>query len=306
MRVRKQVGRIKVERKEPNFFIVGACRSGTTSLANYLGQHPGVYISPVKEPGYFLANYALDDYDEYISLFKKAGSAQAIGEASTGYLFEQGAARAIHERFPDAKIIMMLRNPVDMAFSLWVYMVVNGSESKSFEDSITPEEREYRSGEQFKKTCASWSWYASYLYIERALYFNQVKRYIDTFGQDQVRIYIFENFIRAPIKICQDIFGFLEVDRHFVPQCKILNESGEFRFPVIRKLRNGFYPILKALLPLGFRTKLTILMQPVMATKEKRASMNPATRKASEALWGDDIVKLESLLGYEIREWKLR
>lgn len=84
------------EIKEPNFFIVGAAKSGTSSLAYYLGQHPDVYMSPVKEPCYFLSDFGLDDYNEYISLFRGAGDALAVGEASTGYLADEYAATAIH------------------------------------------------------------------------------------------------------------------------------------------------------------------------------------------------------------------
>jgi hypothetical protein len=288
----------------PNFFIVGAARSGTTALADYLGQHPDIYVSPVKEPCYFLPDYGLDDYDEYLSLFSKAGNALAIGEASTGYLFDLHAARGIHERFPDAKIIIILRNPADMAVSLWRYMTVSGSESRSFEDAMTPEERRYRKSEQFKKTCASWTWWANYLYLERALYFNQVKMYLDTFGRDRVRICIFENFIQSPVKTCQDLFDFLKVDSRFAPKCMVLNEGGELRFLMVKKLINRFYPSFRSLLPIGFRTKLAAWVQSLITNKKKKTSIHPDTRKAFEDMARDDILKLESLLGYEIREWK--
>jgi hypothetical protein len=288
----------------PNFFIVGAARSGTTALANYIGQHPDIYVSPVKEPCYFLPDYGVDNYGEYLTFFSKAGSAMAIGEASTGYLFDLHAARGILGRFPDAKIIIILRNPVDMALSLWQFMTVNGSESKSFKNAISPEERRYRKTDQFKKECASWSWWANYIYIERALYFNQVKMYIDAFGRDQVRIYIFENFIRSPVKTCQDLFNFLKVDSSFVPKCRILNEGGELRFLIIKKLIDRFYPSLRPLLPIGIRTKLAALVQSIITNKKKKSSIHPDTRKALEDMVRNDIAMLESELGYQIDEWR--
>jgi len=295
-----------VKCREPNFFIVGASRSGTTSLANYLGQHSDIYMSPVKEPSYFIKDYpvTVQNYSEYLSLFKDAGNARAIGEASTGYLFDPDAAQAIHERFQDAKIIIILRNPIDMAASLWRYLVLNGNETKSFEDAITPKEREYRKTEEFKKSCASWIWYPAYQYVERALYFNQVESYIKIFGRDRVRIYIFENFARSPVKICQDIFTFLGVDNTFIPVVKILNESGDLRFPTIKKLTDRLYTVLQPLLPLGLILKLGKLRRAIITDKQKKALINPSTRKVMEALFRDDIVKLESLLGHEIREWK--
>lgn len=289
----------------PNFFIVGASRSGTTSLANYLGQHPEVYISPVKEPCYFISDYGLKDHDGYMSLFMKAGNAKAVGEASTGYLYDPEAAPAIHKEFPKSKIIIILRNPVVMAFSLWRYMTVNGSESKSFKEAVTDEERAYRKTEQFKNSCAGWSWWANYLYIERALYFNQVKRYINIFGREQVGIYLFENFMRSPVKLCQDIFNFLGVGTAFIPEIEVLNESGELRFPMIKKLIGLIYPIANPLIPLRARIKLNqLFIQPMMTKTGGEASIDPAMRKALEAIFRDDIARLESLLGHEIREWQ--
>lgn len=289
----------------PNFFIVGASRSGTTSLANYLGQHPEIYIPPVKEPCYFISDYGLKDHDKYMSLFRKAGNAKAIGEASTAYLFDPEAALAIHKEFPESRIIIILRNPVVMAFSLWRYMTVNGSESKSFEEAVTDEERDYRKTEQFKKSCAGWSWWANYLYIERALYFNQVEKYINIFGREQVRVYIFENHMHSPTKLCQDIFNILGVDTTFVPEIEVLNESGELRFPIIKKLIGLVYPIANPFIPLKLRIKLNqLFIQPMMTKTGGKASIDPAMRKALETIFRDDVAKLESLLGHEIREWR--
>lgn len=293
------------EGRKPNLFIVGASRSGTTSLANYLGQHPEIYLSPVKEPCYFISDYGLKNHDEYMSLFRKAGNARAVGEASTAYLFDPEAADSIHKEFPESKIIIILRNPVVMAFSLWRYMTVNGSESKSFKEAVTDEERDYRKTEPFKKSCAGWSWWGNYRYIERALYFNQVKRYIDIFGREQVRVYIFENHMRAPVVLCQDIFNFLGVDSAFVPEIEVLNESGELRFPMIKKIIGLIYPIVNPLISLRLRVRLNkIFIQPIMTKTEVKALIDPTMRKALDTIFRDDIAKLQSLLGHEIREWR--
>ncbi|MCR4288476.1 MAG: sulfotransferase, partial [Deltaproteobacteria bacterium] len=173
--------------REPNFFIVGAAKCGTTSLADNLKQHPQIFISPRKEPFYFVkdARIGYKDFNEYMALFKNAGDAIAIGEASTGYLFEESAPYEIKKHFPDAKIIVILRNPVDMAYSHWRHMCVVGNEAKTFEEAISERERKYRKTENFKRKVVDW--WATYLYLERALYYNQIKRYFDVFGRDRVR-----------------------------------------------------------------------------------------------------------------------
>ncbi len=115
-------------KKLPNFFIVGAAKSGTTSLVHYIEQHPDIYMSAVKEPFYYVSDHGYEDFDEYAGLFSGAKNELRVGEASTGYLFDPCAAQKIKDEYRDAKIIICLRNPIDMAFSYWKYMQVNGSE----------------------------------------------------------------------------------------------------------------------------------------------------------------------------------
>ncbi len=286
----------------PNFFIVGAAKSGTTSLAHYLGQHPDVFISPVKEPCYFVRDAGLADYDQYLSLFKRAGGARAIGEASTGYLYEECAPGWLHEHFPEAKVIIILRNPVDMAFSYWQYMQVIGNESKSFKEAISEKERAYRRTDNFKLSCVNW--WASYLYLERALYSEQVKRHLDIFGTEKVRVYIFEEVFSDLPYYCKDIFEFLGVDPHFVPKFDVVNEGGQVRFQLLKNIRNRQYPILRNLLPLRHRERIRRFLLKINLSKNHKVRMNPQTRSRLEAFFQEDIGKLERLLSREIPQWK--
>src|SRR5882762_10194104 len=145
----------------PNFFIVGAMKAGTTSLYHYLDQHPQVYMSPIKEPCYFssetrpenmgpefqeqalrgirdtredirgpmrekrLAGLVVD-WEDYVSLFRDVKGEIAIGEASIRYLWSKMAPENIRSRITAAKIIMVLRNPADRAFSEYHHAVTNG------------------------------------------------------------------------------------------------------------------------------------------------------------------------------------
>ena len=285
----------------PNFFIVGAARSGTTSLVDSLNQHPDVFIPVVRAPNYFLPDTGIDDWEAYLSLFKGAGAAHAVGEASTEYLFDEGAPGRIHGRFPDAKIVIILRNPVEMAYSLWRYMVVTGSEAKDFAEAIGDRERNYRMSQEFKRSCEGY--WASYLYVERARYSGQVKRWIDTFGAARVRIYIFEAFVRNPVEICQDLYEFLGVDRSFVPDCRVLNESGDLRFSVFKSMRRTLYPVVRDLIPLPLRTRLAVYFKALMTAKGNRTGLDPVVRMELGELFREDIAGLESLLGRTIDDW---
>ena len=130
--------------RTPNLFIVGAPKCGTTSLDNYLRQHPDVFMSPKKEPHYFGSDlYAprfIRDWETYRVLFSGATDEAVVGEASVWYLYSQNAAREIHSVCPNAKIIIMLRNPVDQMHSLHSQRLYSGLETiRDFEDALAAE-----------------------------------------------------------------------------------------------------------------------------------------------------------------------
>jgi hypothetical protein len=155
----------------PNFFIVGAPKAGTTSLYHYLDQHPDIYMSPVKEPNYFAEEVRLRNisaewqewahreqnslraylsgpmhekkfggivasWSDYLKLFKNVKDEKAIGEASVCYLWSKTAARSIASATPHAKIVMVLRNPVDRAFSQYKQALASGLIAKSFRELV--------------------------------------------------------------------------------------------------------------------------------------------------------------------------
>ena len=295
------VNNMKRARREPNFFIVGAAKSGTSSIADNIGQHPDVFMSPAKEPFYFVSDYGFDDFDEYLALFRRAGGAKAIGEASTGYLFDERAPHAIHERFPGARIIIVLRDPVEMAYSYWRYMHIIGNESKSFEEAISDRERSYRKTGEFRRKALNW--WASYIYLERAMYCGQVKRYLDVFGRDRVRVYIFEEFFRDQSKSYRDLFAFLGVDVNFTPDGSIKNEGGAVRYGFLKDIVNSRYPVLKRLVPMRLREKIRMELMRLNTKRSEKTPMNPETRRHLEGYFRQDIRDLEGLLGRRIKAW---
>src|SRR3981081_3608922 len=225
----------------PNFFIVGAPKAGTTSLYYYLGQHPDVYMSPVKEPNYFAEEIRLSNigaqwqdwaqrenasrrrvrlgpmrekkfggivsnWSDYLKLFQNVNGEKAIGEASVCYLWSRTAARNIASTTPNAKIIMVLRNPIDRAFSQYKQAVANGLIRNSFREQI----RKSLNNESDKFELLN-------PFLEFGLYYEHVKRYTERFSADNLRIYLYEEYKQAPAGILMDIFRFLTVDPQFSP-----------------------------------------------------------------------------------------
>jgi sulfotransferase family protein len=227
--------------KLPNFFIVGAPKAGTTSLYHYLDQHPQIYMSPVKEPNYFASEIrperfspelqdrvrrdqqAMQDYlagpmsekrfgavglewAEYVKLFAQATSETALGEASVCYLWSESAARNIYSMASSAKIVMILRDPAERAFSQYMQWVTKGVIQESFRGQVE-KALEHR-GDQFQLMRP---------FLEFGLYSGQVKRYLDIFPRENLHIVFYEHYRNNAGDMLTDLFRFLDVDTSVKP-----------------------------------------------------------------------------------------
>ncbi len=183
--------------REPNFFVVGAPRAGTTSLWQYLRQHPDVLMpstSDTKEPSHFadpLPTWAerFRERDAYLSLFAHGGSKKAVGEASPTYLGSEGCAKRIHDAYPHARIIISLRQPARRAFSFYQYMCQWGLEwLPSFERALEAEDDRMRDP-VFQREQKFW--FGAFLYFRGSLYADQVKQWVEVFPREQIHVLSF-------------------------------------------------------------------------------------------------------------------
>lgn len=199
--------------RKVNLFIVGAARSGTTSLWKYLNLHHHIFMPEDdlgKEPTYFSNSGKKRKLSEYHALFEKAAENHRwIVDASVAYLTDSESAKKIYQYNPNARIIILLRNPADRAYSLYKWMVGDGYEYiPSFEEAL--EQEEMRS---FQKK-SNWfrpNYYWGYLYYASGLYHDQVKRYIDLFHTNVLTVK-FEDLIGDPVINLKKIFSFLELE----------------------------------------------------------------------------------------------
>jgi hypothetical protein len=199
--------------KKPNLFIVGAARSGTTSLWQYLKSNPGVFMPEdelFKEPTFFSDSGKKRGLDEYLAFFKQAKDTHKwIGEASVAYLTDPESAEKIYAFDPAAKIIIMLRNPADRAYSLYNWMIQDGYEyASSFEEALRLEKSriEQKESDWYKP-----NYYWGYLYYRSGIYHEQVKKYLELFKQN-VFIIKFEDFAADPEFSYRDVCAFLQID----------------------------------------------------------------------------------------------
>lgn len=297
----------------PDFFIVGAPRCGTTSLYYYLKGHPDIFMPSVKEPHFFAdpdeirAVVAARGFaappgmvkreEDYLRLFKKARSGQITGEASVNYLAHHESAHRIKEKNPRAKIIAVLRQPIDRAYSYYNYLLGPsgriGREGSFYE--VLQEERSY-----VAKYSDDWG-----VYIGRGLYHDQVERYMVAFGRAQVRVYLYEDLASDTTAIVSDVCSFLQVPfnegRFFDPDRKY-NTNGTISNPLAnwlghtKTMRSLFRAVVPAHLQIPLRDQLINRRQP-------KPTMDPRAREFLRSIYHDDISKLQDLIGRDLGSW---
>jgi len=273
--------------KWPDFFIVGAAKSGTTSLYEYLVNTPNVYMSTLKEPNYFSTTIVPDDSrvwpirnkQKYLDLFKNA-TEDVIGEASPTYLPDPNAAKSIHQIIPNAKIIMILRNPVDRAFSHYSSLSSRGLENASFREALNR-----ILAKKHKEDLSD--------YINFGMYYNQVKRYLDTF--DHVKIYIFEEFFKDVKENVNEVLKFLQVDSK-VPDIKAMHNPFKVARTPLSKLILRSKTIVRTsikFVPQSVRWKFR---ENVLLKEGVKPSLLNEDRDFLIELYRDDVKNLENLL----------
>lgn len=239
---------------KPNLFIVGQPKSGTTALHQFLGQHPEIFMSSIKEPHFFCSDFHLEsdrfygkqrffdfrNESAYLQLFAKAEGVKIAGESSTNYLYSQVTAEKIHNFNADAKIIIILREPAKFLYSLHSHYVKFTEEKEpDFLTALALEtERKQEKSTSPRVTSPSYLYYS-----QRVEYYQQVKRYCDRFNSDQIKVVIFEEFKSENDRIYREILDFLDVDSSFTPEYGSVNVNKEVKFQAINNLVNN--PIVK-------------------------------------------------------------
>lgn len=212
-------------RSGPDFVVIGAQKSGTTSMYAYLVQHPQIHTCAKKELHYFDTYIHRGDlfYRSFFPLKSQVKTGDICGEASTGYLLHPLVPKRIKEFNSDAKIIALLRDPVDRAISSYHHQIRKGTETLSMREAFEIEEERLkeqwqnvltRTGEDVKKSSKE---VRQFSYKKRGMYLEQLKPYFETFSKENIYIEYSENFFKDPARILKEIFAFLGVDSSFTP-----------------------------------------------------------------------------------------
>ncbi|QYJ15072.1 hypothetical protein Rxycam_00884 [Rubrobacter xylanophilus DSM 9941] len=289
----------------PDFLVIGAMKCGTTALYYYLDQHPEVYMSPVKEPD-FLAfegegvapRNAVTDLSSYAALFREAGSARAVGEASHESLYRVRAVENIRRYVPGARFIAVLRDPADRAYSHYLHLVRNGTEPlPSFEAALAAERRgDLGEGFPFRS------------YVDRGFYLRQLSRYYKAFGEERLRVYLYEDLATRPLWVMRDAFAFIGVDPGFVPDVSLRrNVSGVPRSRLLDALLQRQSPLknlVKTHLPSWVRRRVAERFDRLKSWNlTKPQPMHPETRRELVETYREDIMGLQGLIRRDLSGW---
>lgn len=223
----------------PNFLIIGAARSGTTTLYEWLREHPNIYLPIPKrpEPHFFLKTQEYQKgFDYYVDrYFSNWEGQKAVGEVSTSYIYQSFAAHRIKNNLPDVKIIAILRHPVERAYSNYLHTVNSGLETLSFEDAIKYELE--RTSNPFKflpdhvkvetNDPNFWLEVQPYAYVNRGFYFNQLEIFYKLFLKSNIFVCLFDELVQDSDSLVKKLYHFLDVDERFIPQSiyKVFNGS---------------------------------------------------------------------------------
>lgn len=292
----------------PNFFIVGAPKAGTTALYTFLRQHPEVYMPKRKEMHFFGSDihsrHFVRDHRQYLASFSGASDHKRVGEASVWYLYSRNAAKEIKSFSPSAMILIMLRNPVDMLYSLHSQFLYNGSENiEDFEAALNAEE--YR--KQGLHVPPAVHFVECLFYRETAKYADQVKRYFDAFGKEHVHIIIYDDFKKDPRRTYRETLSFLGVDDMFEPDVRIVNPNKTVRSVALHNFLinppDQAPPLLGALVPRFIRANVRKMLKRINTKYEPRRPMNAALRSHLLTEFVPEVVKLSELIGRDLSEW---
>jgi hypothetical protein len=288
----------------PNFLIVGAEKCGTTSLYQYLKQHPDVYLPAKKELHYFayddigkiardpggqsVLTHACATREEYESYYRGIGAYAAVGEVSPSYFYFSQTSERLQSELDDPRIIIMLRDPVKKAHSQYMHLVRDNREHLSFFDALMAEEQRIEA-----------AWGPLWRYTESSLYSSRVAKYLQVFGKDRVKIGFFEDLLKSPKTVVNDLFEFIGVAPDgSIDTSRVYNKSGRPRSRLLADFLAKPNPVTTAArrwVPEHLRDRIRHAMLDL--NTGRKDAIDDRSRAYLRQRFAGDVRELEQILG---------
>lgn len=296
----------------PDFLLIGAPKAGTTALFKTLSRHPGIYVSPVKEPRHFICSGAKPDFPcpggssnaetiiylekDYLDLFRNCPDQLQAGEASTAYLYHPDAPVNAFDKIPGARIIAMLRHPVERAYSQWLHLRQEGFETCG----------DFEAAWNLEHDRLGKAWRTSWYYRERGFYAEQLDRWLSYYRRNQVLILFYEDWRDHPLETLGRICKHLDVGNFDSPSLTRENVSSlqpRWKWLHHRMVQdNALRRWAQGHLPLWVRDSLT---RPVRKINLKPGPQIESSLRARLAVtFHKDIDRLEILTARDLHHWR--
>jgi hypothetical protein len=286
-------------RTSPDFILVGAARSGTTTMYQWLSEHPGVFMPQTKEPSYFVFGFGMTDSAEYRSLFAPAGP-RLTGEASASYLAPPETPSWIRQTVGDARILVLLREPTARAFSLYCWMRQNGWEPiADFEKALAEEDIRARAPQPLQRY-RQHIW--DYLYFRSGLYASQIKAYQSRFSS--VKVLLLEDLAARPQESFDEVCDFLGI-AHLAIQPGTSNESRQPKSLPLQLALSRAMTWRQAARPSnpGYIEKALWRATQLNLTSDQTPRLDPAVEAALRPRYREDILRTADLIGRDLTPW---
>jgi Sulfotransferase domain len=295
----------------PDFFIVGAPKCGTSSMHQYLRQHPDLYLPDLKDVPFFGSDLEHTvpntpaDREEYLAWFSEAPAGARVGDSCTLYMQSMKAAEDIASWRPDASIIVMLRDPVDLMFSLHSHNIwMTEEDILDFEAAIAAEP-DRRGGRRIPPLC---NYPAGLWYRDVASLGDQVARYLDVFPRERIHAIIFDEFRENARGVVDQTLEFLGVRADVELDLGIVNSRRAPRSLLVQRffqqppaaLEHAFH----ALTPRGLHGRLLPFLNRFNETKRTGQRLSPELRRQLETEMRPQVEKLEGLIGRNLASWR--
>ena len=294
----------------PNFLLIGAEKSGSTSVYGHLRAHPEIFMSRVKEPLFFafegrkvdfkgpgdesINRRVVTDFGDYQALFAGSEGHRAVGEASVSYLYYPESAERAAKYVPHAKLIAILRCPADRAFSNYQHAIREQRETLSFDRALRTEP---------ERVIANWSPF--FHYKAKGWYHAQLKHWMQHFPPSQFLVLLYDDLNKDPLGAMRRIYGFLGVDPEFRPTLTVRqNVSGKPRSPWLHQFIKQDSPV-HALARMALPSKLRAHVKAeLIRINLSRSSAQSATRGHLLSEYAPDLAKLQDLIGRDLSAWR--
>jgi hypothetical protein len=297
--------------RRPDFYLVGAPKSGTTAMYEYLRKHPGLFLPERKELRYFGRDLEIRDrvqlsLQDYLAHFVDAPRDALIGTAYVWYLYSRTAAAEIADFSPEARIIVMLRDPVDMLPALHAEHLTNGNEDiRDFEAALRAEP-ERKAGRLIP---AHAHLPQGLLYSEVPRYAEQVERFVAAFGRERVHVILFDEFVASPADAYRSTLAFLGASGDFQPDTfAVVNANRRLRSERLRHFLarppGAVRLVARRVVPRRLRQAGHSRLKNLNTVTAPRAPLSNRLDYRLRAQFSEEIDRLEALLGRDLGAWR--